>query len=566
MAYQKNNNRNNSDNKPRRSFDKSARPSSTSARLEDRKGNRPNHKSGGKPELRAGDRPAKKFASKPGFKSGDKPTGKFGGKAGSSAGEKPFKKFGSKPGFRSDDQSEKSSRSPRPQRGEPNRPARQESRPSGFEARALAVDVLHDIMMRGRTLDDSLTRALSTPEGQALEGRDRALARLIVMTVLRRHGDLTKVLDTYLEKSLSDNTGKVWPILLMGAAQLLCLEVAPHAAISLSVDVAYAEPTSVRYAKLINAILRRVSDHGRETFAQESRAENNFPDWMLASWRGAYGQDTAQQIAEACLTEPNLDISVKSDAVAWAEKLGGQILAPGSLRIVAQGRIEELAGFETGEWWVQDVAATLPVLLLGPVAGQKIADLCAAPGGKTMQLAAAGAEVTAVDSSLTRIERLKENLTRTGLTASVIAADVATWRPDEAFDGVLLDAPCSATGTIRRHPDILHLKRQGDLAPVTRLQANLLTSAAKWVRPGGVLIYCTCSLQPEEGEQQIARFLERNRNFEREPIVAGTDGIAPEWLTEHGDLRTLPHFNAGAGTDAVGMDGFFAARLRRRQE
>ncbi len=276
------------------------------------------------------------------------------------------------------------------------------------------------------------------------------------------------------------------------------------------------------------------------------------------------GQQTARRIADASLREAPLDLSVKSDAEGWAKRLGGSVLPTGTVRVEAGGRIEDLAGFDEGAWWVQDAAAALPARLLGDVAGLEVADVCAAPGGKTLQLAAAGARVTAVDVSPERLERVAANLERLKLDAGLVAADVAAWQPGRTFDAVLLDAPCTATGTIRRHPDILHLKRASDIAALETVQKSLLESAARLVKPGGLLVYCTCSLEPEEGSLQVERFLAAHPDFERVPIRAEEIGGAPEWLTAAGDLRTFP-FHLDLGKEEMsGLDGFYATRLRRR--
>ncbi len=435
---------------------------------------------------------------------------------------------------------------------------------SGFDTRKIAVSIIHDVVVRGRSFDAAVAREFSSPVGQALEGRDRALAHLIAVTVLRRHGDLAAVLNTFLGKPLSDDKGKVWPILLSGAAQLLILEVQPHAAISLSVDVARTDQSAERFAKLVNAILRRTSETGAEILASLTGAARNVPDWMLQSWVRAYGEAAAEGIAAASIVEPALDITVAQNESEWAEKLSGIVLPTGSVRANVSGRIEELPGFQDGAWWVQDTAASLPAKLFGDVQGKRVADLCAAPGGKTLQLAARGAEVVAVDISLTRLDRLKENLARTKLSATGISADIFDWMPDAKFDGVLLDAPCTSTGTIRRHPDILHVKRENDIPALAKLQAGLLRRAADFVAPGGTLIFCTCSLQAEEGGAQIEKFLERRPEFVRKPIKAGEAGIQEDWITADGDLRTLPHLFPAQTPELSGIDGFFAARLVRQ--
>jgi 16S rRNA (cytosine967-C5)-methyltransferase len=273
----------------------------------------------------------------------------------------------------------------------------------------------------------------------------------------------------------------------------------------------------------------------------------------------------AEEIACASLREAALDISVKHDARAWAERLAGKLLPTGSVRLASEGRIDALPGYEEGAWWVQDAAAALPAKLFGSVAGLKIVDLCAAPGGKTAQLAAMGAQVTAVDISAERLARLKANLERLRLDAEIIATDAASWAPGTEFDGVLLDVPCLATGTIRRHPDILHLKRPGDLARLTELQSRLLANALSLVRPGGRVVYCCCSLEPEEGPEQIDRVLRERPDFARVAIDAAEIGADPRWITPAGDLMTLPFHMPVEPSELSGMDGFYAARLERAQ-
>jgi len=401
-------------------------------------------------------------------------------------------------------------------------------------------------------------------QGSSLEPRDRALARLIAATVLRRLGELEAVLNSYLEKPLPKKQGAVWPILLSGAAQLLFLQTPPHAAVGLAVDQARRDRHAAHYDKLVNALLRRVARGGSSTLQGLDGVALNVPAWLLRRWTLAYGADEARRIAAASLAEAPLDLSVKDSPQTWAERLGGAVLPTGSVRLAAGGRVEDLTGYSEGAWWVQDAAAALPARLLGPVGRKSVVDLCAAPGGKTAQLAASGADVTAVDLSGARLQRLSANLDRLQLKAQLVEADASTWAPDRTFDAVLLDAPCTSTGTIRRHPDILRLKRFDDVAALADVQSRLLEGAAGLVAPGGTLLYCTCSLEPEESGLQIERFLQRNVEFTRSPVVSGEWGIAAEWLTAEGDLRTLPYHLPNERPELAGMDGFYAARLVRR--
>jgi 16S rRNA (cytosine967-C5)-methyltransferase len=439
--------------------------------------------------------------------------------------------------------------------------------PAGLAARELAVRLVAGVLLDQRPFEQVLAEASARPQTAALEPRDRALARAVASTVLRRQGELEHVLNAFLARPLPADHGRVWPILLMGAAQLVCLEMPAHAVVDLAVEITRRDRSAHRFAKLVNAVLRRVAERGAGLLAHQDRVRLDIPDWLWQRWSSAYGPDAARRIAEASLTEAALDISVKpggATGAAWAERLGGRLLPTGSIRVASHGRIEDLPGYAEGAWWVQDAAAALVTRVAGDVTGRSVADLCAAPGGKTAGLAAAGALVTAVDVSGARLVRLRENLARLSLAAEVVEADAATWSPDRAFDVVLLDAPCTATGTIRRHPDILRLKRAEDVARMAQLQRLMLAHAASLVRPGGLLVYSTCSLEPEEGPMQIAALLATRPDFERVPITAVEIGAAPNWFTPDGELRTLPFHGPQEPPGLAGMDGFFVARLRRK--
>jgi len=387
----------------------------------------------------------------------------------------------------------------------------------------------------------------------------------VAAAALRQQGELELVLKSFLERPLPADKGRLWPILLAGAAQLVCLGMPPHAVVDLAVETTRRDRGAHRFAKLVNAVLRRVAERGADILAGQDGVRLNIPDWLWQRWTATYGAETVRRIAEAALREAPLDISVKpdADAAAWAARLGGQLLATGSIRLAAHGRIEDLPGFTDGAWWVQDAAAALVARLAGDVRGKTVADLCAAPGGKTAMLAAAGAKVTAVDVSAQRLERLRANLGRLRLDAEVVEADVSSWAPGRTFDVVLLDAPCTATGTIRRHPDILRLKGPEDVARMAQTQARMLAHAATLVAPGGLVVYATCSLEPEEGEQQTAAFLAAHPNFARQPVAAAEIGAEPEWISADGDLRTLTFHGAQSPPELAGLDGFYAARLRR---
>jgi len=433
---------------------------------------------------------------------------------------------------------------------------------AGLPARRAAAALLDAVLQKKQPLDDVLGRSLDGGPMFDLPVRDRALARAIVGTSLRRKGQLDAVLNTFLERGLPAKSGTLYPILLSGAAQLLFMAVPAHAAIDLAVRLAQWDGRAKRYDKLVNAVLRRVAEKGQSIAAGLDAGRINTPDWLWDRWVRAWGEERAHRIASAHLVEPPLDLTVKSDPDGWAAQLTGLVLPSGSVRVLPKGRIEELPGFVDGAWWVQDVAASLPAQMLGDVAGKRVADLCAAPGGKTAQLVLAGAEVVAVDSSQTRLKLLGENLKRLGLAAETVQADAAAWRPNERFDAILLDAPCSSTGTIRRHPDIPYLKSDKDIAALAALQTRLLDHAVSLLKPGGSLVYSTCSLEPEEGEAQVAALMARNAAIRIDPLRADEPFGDTEWAKASGVLRTFPYCLFLETPEWSGMDGFFAARLR----
>ena len=428
--------------------------------------------------------------------------------------------------------------------------------PETANPRAAATTLLYAVLKRRLPLDEAWSDA-ARPGGPLaeLEPRDRAFARLLVATALRRLGQIDAVLAQCVEQPLPATAREV-NLLRLALVQLLFLGTAAHAAVDGAVRLVRAGSP---YRGLVNAVLRRVARDGAAMIAGQDAARLNTPDWLWQSWTAAYGEATARAIAEAHLQEPPLDFSVKADAALWAGRLQAELLPTGSLRRAAGGAIESLPGFADGAWWVQDAAAALPARLLGAVAGRNVIDLCAAPGGKTAALAAAGARVTAVDRSAARVRRLTENLRRLDLPVTAVAADAAVWRPEAPADAVLLDAPCSATGTIRRHPDVARLKRPGDLPGLIATQSRLLAAAVEMLRPGGRLVYCVCSLQPEEGPERIAGLLAADPRLRREPIAPAEVGGLAELITPAGDLRTLP----SQLPDRGGLDGFYACRLRR---
>ena len=429
---------------------------------------------------------------------------------------------------------------------------------AGLGVRSLALAALGRIVNDGLAFDEVID---AMPEMARLDPRDRGFVMALVLTTLRHKGEAEAVVEVFLSKPLPKKSGIAPLILTLGAVQLLFLEQPPHAVIDLGVHLAKRDAQALHFSGLINAVLRKVAEKGKTVLDGLDGPRLNTPDWLWSRWSRAYGVETAGRIAEAHMVEPALDLTVPKDPARWAALLGGEFLPTGTVRLgKAQGSVENLPGYAEGSWWVQDAASAMPVRLLGALGGKSVLDLCAAPGGKTLQLCAAGARVTALDSSGPRLERLRGNLKRTGFEADVIVADVLSYEPDMQFDAVLLDAPCSATGTIRRHPDLPHIKSAAQMGAQLSLQARLLRQAAGLVKPGGTLLYCTCSLEPAEGERQITTFLPSHPQFAATPIHAGECGIEAQMVSEAGYLRTLPHMAIGTSR---GLDGFFAARLTK---
>ena len=407
----------------------------------------------------------------------------------------------------------------------------------GQQVRLAALELLEAVIRRKHPLENTLE---TTDSFTRLNPRDRAFARNLVSTTLRRLGQIDALILHCLEKPLAKSSYRSHDILRLGICQLLFLDTADYAAVSSSVELA-GQSGQAHAKKLINAVLRRISRERVEILAKQDESRLNVPDWLWCSWRKAYGEDVTRAISIAHLKEASLDLSVKSDPNSWAEKLDGKALPNGTVRLNKGHNITDLVGFNAGEWWVQDTAARAAAQLLGNVYGKHVIDLCAAPGGKTAYLINAGAIVTAVDRSNKRLSRLNENLARLKLYANVVTADAVEWRPKQKSDAVLLDAPCSATGTIRKHPEVAWLKTEIDVAKLAHLQSQLLDSAVDMVVPGGYVLFATCSLQAEEGPNQIDSLVARNGSVK----VLET-------------LRCLPSDQAEAG----GQDGFFTALLQ----
>jgi 16S rRNA (cytosine967-C5)-methyltransferase len=418
----------------------------------------------------------------------------------------------------------------------------------GLPARAAALELLIAALSGRAGMDEGL----SHPALAALDGRDRAFARALVMATLRHLGAIDSALQSKVKKAPPD---KVVQILRLGVAQAFVLKTPAHAAVGTSVDLIAQDKGLSMFKGLVNAVLRGLVREPPELDDPELMA----PSWLYARWRAAFGANAARAIAAAIAQEPATDLSLKdpAQAEALAAELEATVLPGGGLRTVKRGDIATWPGFAEGSWWVQDAAAAIPARLLKVQKAETALDMCAAPGGKTLQLAATGAQVTAVDRAPVRLKRVAENLARTGLTAETVTSDAAIWNDRRTFDAVLLDAPCSATGTFRRHPDVLWAAKPSDVAGLAAVQSKLLDAAARRTKSGGRLVYCVCSLEPEEGEGQVAAFLGRTPDLTLDPIAAGEGGAPAMSVRPDGTLRILPHHLEG------GLDGFYVARFRK---
>ncbi len=427
----------------------------------------------------------------------------------------------------------------------------------GLPARAAAQAILTEVLRKRRPLDAVTDGALARTR---LSQRDAGFARAIAAETLRRFGQLDSLLRGFVPKTPPPHrAGPTIEILLAGACELLFLGVAAHAAVDAANRLAAADAKAVHFKPLINATLRRIAHDGKAVLDAQDAERLNTPDWLWQRWSESYGEAATRAVARAHLAPPPLDILCTDDNSVLRTLPGVRVLPGGVLRLADAGRVEALPGFSEGEWWVQDFAATFPARLLGDVKGQTVIDLCAAPGGKTAQLAHAGAHVTAIEREPARAAMLKTNLARLKLSVGVVEADLRDYAPQPRAPFVLLDAPCSATGTIRRHPDLPWIKSAADVTACTETAGELLVAAADMVAEGGLLVFAVCSLEREEGAEQIARFLRRHPAFRREPITTADVFGMPELISADGDLRTLPCHLSEAG----GMDGFYAARLRR---
>ncbi len=428
--------------------------------------------------------------------------------------------------------------------------------------RRAALQIVSTVLDKKQPLDQTLEQ--SHAFNSLPEPRDRAFTRMIATTTLRRLGQI----DDLIRKASSNPEKEISPPLLkhiirIGVTQLVFMEVPDYAAVNTSVDLTDENNLS-KTKGFANAVLRKIAREGRDWTARQDIPRLNTPEWMLQKWVEDYGLKTAIEIGQGNMEEPPLDLTVKSseDIAYWQSHLQAELLPTGSLRVPKSGRIEEIAGYESGAWWVQDAVAALPAKLFGNIEGKVIADLCAAPGGKTAQLASQGAHVIALDRSARRLVRFRENIERLGLQDNVTteAGDASVWKPKEGLDAILLDAPCTASGTLRKSPDVAWIKDKNDLRSLADLQERLLDNAATMLNERGILIYCTCSLFKDEGEHQIEAFLERHNDFSRAPITPPEIGGFSDAVTSQGDVRIFPYHMASLG----GMDGFYISRLVKR--
>ena len=421
---------------------------------------------------------------------------------------------------------------------------------TGIEARGVAAALVAGVTGEGRLLAEM--PGLLAPLAPA----ERARAQRLALETLRQLPRADAILRPFLRKAPPE---AVRAVLRVATVEMLALGAPAHGVVGMAVDALRAGGARTEsYAGLANAVLRKVAAEDPARWAGLPVPE--LPGWLRGRLMSAWGKAATRAMEATHLAGAPLDLTPKDgDTAALALRLGGAALPTGSVRLAPGAQVSELPGYATGDWWVQDAAAALPVRVLAPRRGERVADLCAAPGGKTLQLAAAGAEVTAIDISAPRMARLEENLARCGLQARTEVADALIWRPEAPLDAVLLDAPCSATGTIRRHPDLPHAKTAAGLKPLFALQAEMIDHALELLAPGGRLVFCTCSLLPEEGEAQLAGALARHPGLRVDPAALALPGVEPEWIDPAGGLRLRPDFWAGRG----GIDGFFIACLRR---
>ena len=429
----------------------------------------------------------------------------------------------------------------------------------GYIPRALALDILDDVVRRNASPDDKLELYLKKKNYLDLPREDIALCKTIVMTTLRRWGHIEQILNKYLKKPIEGHSPRVHLIIMIAICQLIFIQSPAYAVVNLAIAQTKNDKKSYKLKNLVNAVLRRISDDKDKLTIDRFDNLELIPKWMIDRWKNFYTADEVRQIANSILSIPPLDITVKKIDQEIAEDFGGRSIIPRNIRLNNFGFIPDIKYYHDGKWWVQDIAASIPVMLIqNAVCNKSILDLCAAPGGKTANLIDAGARVTAIDSSVDRIDILKRNLKRLNLEADIIHADGTIWSTKFKYDGVLIDAPCSSTGVIRRNPDILRRKNH-NLDYLTSLQHKLLINGIELLKKGGFLVYCTCSLEKEEGEHQIERIIDERQDITLKKIDKKDIRIFQEFIHPKGYLRILPDTIVDGGND-----GFFISILQKK--
>jgi 16S rRNA (cytosine967-C5)-methyltransferase len=431
----------------------------------------------------------------------------------------------------------------------------------GLAARQAATRLLAAVTESRASLDGLLDPAGGNPAFTGLGPQDRLLVRAILLSALRHLRVIDAYIDELVTSPLPEGAKALRQLLRVGAAQILFLDVPDRAAVDLAVSQANGDPRNRRFAGLVNALLRRMGREKESRLPELTATIPPFPDWFVSRIQEAYSQD-AESILSMLSVPPAIDLTVKTDPAGWAERLGGTVLPTGSVRIARPvGPVTDLEGYDDGAWWVQDAAASIPAQMFSRLDGLEIADLCAAPGGKTAQLALAGARVTACDQSANRLERLKGNLSRLGLEVTTCLTRAQDLKAPEGFDGVLVDAPCSSTGTVRRHPDIPYTKGLEDIVRLAQVQRALLDHAAGLVHPKGELVFSNCSLDPDEGERMVQDFLADHPTWRIKPVDASRWPGMEAAITELGEVRTHPAMLPDNDPAQAGLDGFYAVVL-----
>jgi len=435
----------------------------------------------------------------------------------------------------------------------------------GLEPRLAAIFLLTRVIDDGRNLDALTDAEHGLARYLKLSGRDQSMVRAILVTALRNHARIEKALSLMMTRKPPKKARFLIHALHVSAVQILFMDLPDSAAVNLGVTAIGQDARTARFKSLSNAVLRRLSRE-KNKILEKTEAVSAFPKWFEKKLQSDYGKEKAVAISEAITHKPHVDLTVKSDPEKWAKSLNGIVLKNGTVRLINPNPVSELEGFAQGEWWVQDVAASIPSRLFTLEKGSSVLELCAAPGGKTAQLCHAGFDVTALDISAPRLIRLQHNLERLQFSAKAVEADILEWEPSQLYDGVLLDAPCSSTGTIRRHPDVLWTKTSEDVSELAELQFQLLKKTISFTTPGGEIVFSNCSIFKEEGENLLARAQRELTEITLEKITPNEVSGLETIVNGQGAIRTLPfHMQASEGQSAnlSGMDGFFACRFKK---